>query len=1585
MKNGFPSHPLRISRFRAGMRINVTKICLLFSLAVIPVLCPAKGFAAITAADLTRGGSNLAATSYTTASITPSSNNLVLAWVTNSKTTTAPDNTTLSGNGLTWVRVATVTWGTSTSVSPRRRTTLFRAMGAAPTSGTVTIAFGGASQTGCLWSIQQFAGVSTSGTDGSGAVVQSVTNWADNVSTGGLSITLAALSSSMNATVGGFSNRINSSTSLLAGAGYTAFTGAAVTTPTMSLRAEWNAAGTTTVDMTQSAISDIAGIAVEIVADICPGNTVRTTADTGVGSLRECINKANANAGTTIGFNIPGPGNQSSGGNSWWKISPTSVLPAITANGTVIDGTTQTTNVGNTSAVVLGSGGTVGVDGLALNQVAGPEVEIRGSGSLANGIQIRANNVTIRGLAINGFGTAAPQAGIRIDDTFTGTLIENNVLGSTATSFSDPGAGARNWIGIDSEGGDSGTIRNNLIGFSQLAGIALNIASSNWTVGGNEIRDSGLATSDGDGITINASPTNTVTGNLITGSSSQGIVVTGAGATGNVFTNNTVTGNGVGIPSGLVQSTGITMRSGAASTVLDRNVVNANYGAGVQVNNGATGTRMTRNSFFANGTITARTGGLPTGQIGIDLNSPTDDINLGTPPFVTLNDFGDADTGGNDLLNFPILSTATVAGGNLTLTGFATPGSTIELFLAESPPDPRGFGEGRTYLTALVEGSAADLDNTTGTYGPAAINGIAQGTNTTNRFRFVIPLPGGAAIGSLLTSTATIGGATSEFSGNVTITESVYTVSGTAFEDVNYGGGAGRDRGSSSGVVRSGARVELYNNAGAYVTAVATDLSGNYSFPGLVAGSYTVRVVDNTVTSSRGGSGLLPVLTYRTNAGSGTAVGVTNYVGGQNPAVADAPNGAVGAVMNTTTGVFTAGISGTAQSFSPITISTGDVSGVDFGLNFDTIVNTNDAGRGSLRQFITNANALGNGGLAQAGRTAGIESAIFMISNGSAAPGLRASLNYFSGGVATISVATWLPHVTDPIVLDGRTQPGFSNVPIIELNGSATVYNAVEAGLVISAGNSVVRGLVINRFATDGVRLETAGGNTVEGNYLGTDATGMLDRGNGYDGIFIANSSGNHIGGLTAGDGNIISGNKDEGIDIASSSSNLIEGNLIGLAADQVTALGNTSNGVQVRAGAVTGNRFRANRIANNGRLGIDLLDNGVTANDGLKSAGQPNLLMDFPFFTSAVISGTTLTVGGYVGSAPNQSVFAGATVEVFKSDNDPSGYGEGGMYLGTLTADANGNFSGAMTVSGVAVGDRITGTATDGSNNTSEFGANVTVAARAYQPDAMIKLSTEGAGAYATDNVYETTATTQVKSQGVVSASTAIYNVLFQNDGNVSDNVVITQGAVDNCAGFTIQYLDNTSTDRTAAVTGAGYAITGMAAGSGTTWTLRVTPAGTVAGGSPACRVSVTATSTGNGTRVDQVRAITSSTSASLTLLKSADRATVAPGQDITYTVNASNGASLTPASAVVVTDPIPTYAGFRVGSATFSPGTSTLSGTPVYSSNNGATWTYSPVSGGCAAPAGYDFCVTNVRWTTTGTMPAGTSFTVNFVVRVK
>jgi hypothetical protein len=492
----------------------------------------------------------------------------------------------------------------------------------------------------------------------------------------------------------------------------------------------------------------------------------------------------------------------------------------------------------------------------------------------------------------------------------------------------------------------------------------------------------------------------------------------------------------------------------------------------------------------------------------------------------------------------------------------------------------------------------------------------------------------------------------------------VFSITGNVFEDVNYGGGAGRTKAASSGVNCSGARVERFDGSGNFTTSTTTDSSGNYTFSGLDMGTYYIRVVSSSVPSSRTGytTSCLPVLTYRTDPSSGTAADVTDYVGGHDPATADAGNAASGWVLNSSTGAFSGSGSGKAHAFAPVVISTANVTGVSFGWNFDTIVNTNDTGQGSLRQFITNANALSNTGLAQSGRTAGIENAIWMISNGTSASGLRSANNYFVSGVATIAPASAFPSLTDPVVIDAQTQPGWSAAPIVELNGSGNGGSALGVG--INAAGCVVRGLVINRFY-DGVYVYAGGSNsTIQGNYIGTNAAGTAGAANTHDGIYVAGAN-NTIGGSTAGAGNSIACN--------------------------------SQTGVVIDTGSATGNLISQNSIYSNAGLGIDLGANGVTANDGAKTSGQPNLLMDYPVFTSAILYSNTLTVTGYVGSAPKQSTFANARVEIFKSDNDASSH-----------------FSGQLTVSGLDVGDQLTATATDGSNNTSGFGANQVLAVTA-------------------------------------------------------------------------------------------------------------------------------------------------------------------------------------------------------------------------------------------------------------------------------
>ena len=144
----------------------------------------------------------------------------------------------------------------------------------------------------------------------------------------------------------------------------------------------------------------------------------------------------------------------------------------------------------------------------------------------------------------------------------------------------------------------------------------------------------------------------------------------------------------------------------------------------------------------------------------------------------------------------------------------------------------------------------------------------------------------------------------------------------------------------------------------------------------------------------------------------------------------------------------------------------------------------------------------------------------------------------------------------------------------------------------------------------------------------------------------------------------------------------------------------------------------------------------------------------------------------------------------------------------------------------------------------------------------------------------------------------------------------------------------------------------------------------------------------TGNGTgATDAVTDVTTIVAGNLVLTKSVNPAgSQLPGTELTYRTDYANvgGADLT---AIVVYDAIPAWTQYRVGSAaqgTLAPGITAIA--IAYSNDGGATWTYAPVSGGGGAPANFDATVTNVRWTLTGTLGAGSGTVdgVSFIVRI-
>ena len=214
----------------------------------------------ITATNLTAGSSGTDSQTYNTASVSPGANRLILVPVTIRNYTAANLGTiSLSGNGLTWVEVATVTY--SSIASSQNRTSIFRAMGASPSAGAITITISGSGQTACAWSVDEFDGVDTSGTNGSGAIVQYDTDATDNATGTPPAVTLAALADAVNNAV--YAVHGNAQLRLLTPGG--SYNELADQNTGVAIHSMWLLPGTTTPTVTGfSSGDDCGGIAVEI-------------------------------------------------------------------------------------------------------------------------------------------------------------------------------------------------------------------------------------------------------------------------------------------------------------------------------------------------------------------------------------------------------------------------------------------------------------------------------------------------------------------------------------------------------------------------------------------------------------------------------------------------------------------------------------------------------------------------------------------------------------------------------------------------------------------------------------------------------------------------------------------------------------------------------------------------------------------------------------------------------------------------------------------------------------------------------------------------------------------------------------------------------------------------------------------------------------------------------------------------------------------------------------------------------------------------------------------------------------------------
>ena len=305
-----------------------------------------------------------------------------------------------------------------------------------------------------------------------------------------------------------------------------------------------------------------------------------------------------------------------------------------------------------------------------------------------------------------------------------------------------------------------------------------------------------------------------------------------------------------------------------------------------------------------------------------------------------------------------------------------------------------------------------------------------------------------------------------------------------------------------------------------------------------------------------------------------------------------------------------------------------------------------------------------------------------------------------------------LPAVTDPVVIDGRSQPGFAGSPLVRLDNQT---GKKITGLKVTVDGSQVLGLEVTRFEV-GIRL-SGDGNIVAGNLVGTDASGAGGLGNTV-GVRVESGSGNTVGGTSAGARNVVSGNAAIGIDVAGlgTTGTKIAGNAIGT--DPAGGLARP-NGIGVRIGGgstsntVGGTNSAARNLISGNATGVDVTGSTTSGN---KIAG--NYVGTTASGTAALANTTGVlieagaaqnTVGGTSTGAGN--LISGNTTGVAISGGKTDTVA--GNYVGTTTdgAGALPNVVGVR-IDAAATGNTVGGTVARAANlisGNSKYGVDLT------------------------------------------------------------------------------------------------------------------------------------------------------------------------------------------------------------------------------------------------------------------------------------
>ncbi len=364
--------------------------------------------------------------------------------------------------------------------------------------------------------------------------------------------------------------------------------------------------------------------------------------------------------------------------------------------------------------------------------------------------------------------------------------------------------------------------------------------------------------------------------------------------------------------------------------------------------------------------------------------------------------------------------------------------------------------------------------------------------------------------------------------------------------------------------------------------------------------------------------------------------------------------------------------------------------------NTFTVINTNDAGAGSLRQAIIDANG-----------QPGPDTIAFDIAG---------------SGVKTITPLTQLPTITDGLTLDGYTQPGATqntlangnNAKLLIALSGATLGNTAD-GLVIAGDGCAVRGLVIGNGWSRGISVVSRSV-MVTGCFLGIDPTGSIALANTVGVEFAGGSdtSSARVGGASPAERNVVSGN-GTGVSIGSGTDQVVEGNFIGTDATGSIGLPN-GTGIDIETNANFGvviGGYDANQ-----RNVIVGSSNGIVVGAGFLNRIQGNYI------------GTDVTGTKALGSDGNTGVYiAGDSINtqiggLIVTPGTPPGNvisGNGGIGI-AISNDNSSNL-----IEGNLIGTDSTGTKAlgNGQDGVSVHGAHNSVGGS--QPEAVNVISANG------------------------------------------------------------------------------------------------------------------------------------------------------------------------------------------------------------------------------------------------------------------